>query len=405
MLNDVVKQMTGRNDLTAPLNLSQFITQAQTALLQGYDPILKAINQVLSRTIFSARAYNGMFPRFAVTRERWGNHIRKINYSQNDYEENSFIYNLQDGDTVDQWKIRKLPVRQTNFYGRNPYSYHDTTFLIQLDTAFSGPQEFMQFMTAKAVEINNFFTDGKDAQARAVIGNFIAAKNIVDGKNVIHLVEEYNKEKGTNLTTDTVRSPENWGDFVRWFYGYLETTSKAMENRSVNRHLNFTDFNFYRHTPKKYQKLYLSSYILNSMRAEVLSTTFNQQLLSFGDFTEVTYWQGEQSPFEINVKPSYTDNTGAVVKADTAVNLKHVFGILYDYEAMGIAYANDMVLTTPVNVTGKYYNTEWSYDRQWWNDLTENAIVFLLDDGTADANAGRAKVDVQPAPDPVHPSL
>ena len=56
LLNSVVSQATGNSDITA-YNGADFATVAQTGLKVGYDPLLNAIGQVITRTIFSSRPY------------------------------------------------------------------------------------------------------------------------------------------------------------------------------------------------------------------------------------------------------------------------------------------------------------------------------------------------------------
>ena len=60
VLNAIVAQATG-NTAIATADTKDFVTVAQTGLLAGYDPLLAAISQVLSRTIFSVRPYTRKF--------------------------------------------------------------------------------------------------------------------------------------------------------------------------------------------------------------------------------------------------------------------------------------------------------------------------------------------------------
>ena len=57
ILNAIQSQATGTAAI-APVDSASFITSAQTALKTGYDPLMKAISQVLSRTIFSDQSEN-----------------------------------------------------------------------------------------------------------------------------------------------------------------------------------------------------------------------------------------------------------------------------------------------------------------------------------------------------------
>ena len=60
VLNEIVNQATVKNTVSA-IATSDFTSVATTALGLGIDPLLNAISQVLSRTIFSIRPYSRKF--------------------------------------------------------------------------------------------------------------------------------------------------------------------------------------------------------------------------------------------------------------------------------------------------------------------------------------------------------
>ena len=92
----------------------------------------------------------------------------------------------------------------------------------------------------------------------------------------------------------------------------------------------------------------------------------------------MNFWQSIKKPMAINVTPAEIDSDGNAVKG-TSVTADNVLGILFDRDAMGIAPAFEWSGTTPFNQRGGYYNLYIHWRNQYWNDFTENAIVFLLD--------------------------
>ena len=131
ILTDITEQATGQKVLT-PTDTSSFVTVAQKALLTGYDPLLSAISQVLSRTIFSVRPYTRKFQGLEADSLRYGNHTRKIQVADKGWSEDDRI-KLVDGESIDQQIVDKPNVLQTNFYGANIYQ-KQITILIQLCT-------------------------------------------------------------------------------------------------------------------------------------------------------------------------------------------------------------------------------------------------------------------------------
>ena len=137
ILNNIRKQVTGETAI-APANTAEFISVANTVLRTGYDPVLGAITQMVSRTIFSIRPYNRKFAGIKMDSEQWGAIVRKLSVADKDFD-NDVRYELVDGQSVDMYKVNKPLILQTNFYGMNTFDKSLTIFRDQLDNAFSGP--------------------------------------------------------------------------------------------------------------------------------------------------------------------------------------------------------------------------------------------------------------------------
>ena len=134
VLNSIMAQATGVNGLGNYAGNS-FITVAQTALQTGYDPIMAAISQVMSDTIFSIRNYTAKFQPLRVDTMRFGNMVRKLNVADWDSQENA-SYSLSDGESVDMYTVQLNKILQTNFYGAITWDRQVTTFRDQLNVAF-----------------------------------------------------------------------------------------------------------------------------------------------------------------------------------------------------------------------------------------------------------------------------
>ena len=83
-----------------------------------------------------------------------------------------------------------------------------------------------------------------------------------------------------------------------------------------------------------------------------------------------------KSPNTIHVNASYLDKDGTIKTAE--INQDNVFGVLFDTEAAGYTTIDEEVSTTPYNSSGRYVNTFWHFTDRYYNDFTENAIVFIL---------------------------
>ena len=385
LLNSIVSQATGRTNIT-PTNLQDFISVGQTALSVGPDPLMQAISQVLSRTIFSVRPYSEKFSGLRADALRWGNHVRKLAIADSDWDSDQRYYEapgdfLDNGDSVDMYKIKLPNVLQTNFYGQNPVQRSITIFRDQLNVAFSNPEDFMRFVSMIMSNVSDQLAQARESTARMALANFIGGKYILGAGHVFHLIDEYNAATQQSLTATTIFNPANYATIIRWVYGFIKTVSDRMTERSIIYQQNVTGKAISRHTPKARQKLYISAPDINRMDAEVLSITFNEDRLNLGEVESVGYWQSIETPNTVSVTPSYMGTDGTIVNGSAQV-INNIFGLLFDEEAVMVQSVNEWSAPTPFNAAGGYTNTYWHQSNRYLNDFTEKGVLFLLDSAT-----------------------
>lgn len=376
VLNSIAQQATGQAQLTAT-NTSDFITVAQTTLKAGADPIMNAISQTLSKTIFSIRPYFEKFQGLRVDSIRWGNHVRKLSSVDRPFIQ-ADKWNLTDGTTVDPFVIRQPEVLQTNFYGADTYADELTVFDDQLDNAFKGPDEFGSFISMIMGNITDKHAQAREALARACIANLIGGKVAGDSGNVIHLLTEYNHLTGLTLTAQTVYQPANFAPFMQWVYSRIAEMSSKLTERTTKYHINVTGKPIARHTPMERQKVFMYAPARYQIDARVLADTYHDTFLRFAADETVNYWQAIDDPAAINVKPTYMGANGALTTPASAAKTDNIFAVLMDDEAAGYTTIHEK-MGSIYNPRGEYSNIFWSFDLRYWNDFTENAIVFLLD--------------------------
>lgn len=377
ILNDIVSQATGKTAITS-VSTADFVSVASTAIGISTDQLLDAITQTLSRTIFSIRPYSRKFKGLYMDTLRFGNHTRKLNIADSDWDEDT-RYDVINGNSVDDQIVRKPTVLQTNFYGQNIFSRQITIFKDQLNVALSSEDEFQRFITMVMTNVSDQIEQAHESTARMTLANFIGGKVKGDTDNVIHLVTKYNDVAGTTLTSDTVKQPENFVPFMKWATGYIKTVSDWMTERTQKFHINVTGKEISRHTPYNKQKLYLYSEELNNIDATVMSSIFNDSYLKMADHEKVGFWQSIDNPDGINVKASYMDATGTVVSDTEGTATSNIFGVLFDEEAVGITTYGEWSAPSPFNARGGYSNIFWHFNDRYYNDFTENGVVFLLD--------------------------
>ena len=386
LMNAVVSQATGRTDL-AVVDTTTFSSVGEIVLRTGAENTLNAISTVIGKTIFSVRPYKGKLESLRVAQQRWGGQVRKI-INLYDESEKSDDWNtdlaqnaLDDGNSVDMYKIRKPKAVQLNFYGTKVLQKHITRFRDQLSLAFHNEDEFIRFIDSVMVEFSNEIELLNEAESRATLLNFMAGISSM-GLTEVDLVADYNNEYGTQYTRAQLLSTYI-ESFMKFVAAEIKIYSNKLTDMSTMYHANLTGHNkIMRHTPKEVQKMVMYEPIFIKTQAEVYSGLFNPKYLDIGSFEGVNYWQSQSTPTAINVKPNILDvATGASKDADTAVNLDYVLGILFDEEACGVMPQFDYSSTTPFNSAGQYYNMYMHWRFNSYCDYTENAVLFVLGQG------------------------
>jgi hypothetical protein len=379
LLNAVNAQVTGNTGIT-PTDTSGFVSLATTTLQAGYDPVLNAISQIVGRTIFSIRPYSRKFAGLQVDNQRFGAITRKLSIADKDFE-NDVSFELVDGQSVDHYKVNKPEILQTNFYGANVFKKSYTVFKDQLDNAFSGPEQFGEFMSMVTSNASDMIEQAHESLARATVANAIGgikAGSAEAPERIVHLLSEYNALTGLSLTATTVYQPANFKAFMQFVYSRVAEISQMMSERTSLYQTKITGKNIIRHTPVDRQKVYLYAPARYQYEMMAIADTYHDNYLRMADTETVNFWQSAQSKDQISVTPNYLDSSGAIVTG-TAQTLSKVFGIMFDDEFMGYTVVNQWTATTPINADGGYWNVFHHFTDRYWTDYTEKAVVLILD--------------------------
>lgn len=391
VLTAITNQATGVNNI-APVDTASFVTVAQMALKTGYDPLTTAISQVLSKTIFSVRPYTRKFKGLNVSNQRYGNHVRKLLTIDKPFEDDDRL-KLVDGESIDQYKVNKPKVLQTNFYGANQYQKSVTIYKDQLDCAFSSPDEFASFISMVMQNASDMIEQAHEETARATINNLItgiyAAETTAGelntlaksngGRRAINLLTLYNQANGATLKVNDIFKSENFESFVKFAFSTINTLADLMTDRNSLFASQLTNYTVIRHTPKNRMKFYLYTDLVNKINSEVYSSIFNPDFLKLVDFEKVNFWQSVLNPSQINTEAVMLNKDGTI-KTVGVGTISNVVGVLFDEEAAGYTTVNQWSQPSPFNARGGYYNQFWHFTDRYWNDFTENVVIFYIED-------------------------
>lgn len=381
ILTEINKLATGQEPTSPVVDTSSFVSVAQATLLTGTDNYTKAISQVLGRTIFAVRPYDAPLKRLQVTGDDWSNHVRKINFCDTDPVTDE-AWALVDGQSVDMYEVHKPQVLQTNYYGQTNYSRVYTQADTQMEAAFKGPEELAQFWSSFVLHLSNQIEADRRNLANNLMANHLTGMTEASPTSVVYLLDEYNAQQGTELTVQDVYKEANFPGFAKYAYGRINDISRLMKERSINWHQNWTiggtTYNIMRHTPYNRQHLYLYSGMQSQIDARVIPEVFHDNMLKYRDAEQVTFWQNIDERETISATPVVTSTEGGKASKHNAIKLTNVFGCLLDWDAIGYTPKLSRVVPTPMNARGLYTNFWYHYGWSWYDDFTENAVLFLM---------------------------
>lgn len=384
LINAVAKQATGRNNLTAT-DTSSFVSVGETLLRTGTENTLNAISTVFARTYFSNENYSGKLKTVEQTNVRWGAITREITALSLDAEQ-SDDWNteqnpntLDDGNSVDMFKIHKPKVLELKFYGTKLMQRSITRFRDQLALAFSSEDEFLTFYESVMIEFRNDLEMDRESERRATMLNYMAGLSSLGME--VDLAHEFNIEYGTQYTRKELLS-EHRDKFMPFVVARIKLDSEKMTERSSKYRFSITGFeNLLRFTRKENQRLMmLSSFWINS-ETQTMPFVFDDKNLQIPNKELVNWWQSADAESAIQITPSIIDANGHAKQAESEVSIPYVLGVLYDSRAMGVNWQFEYSSTTPFNSRGGYYNMYVHSRKNYWNNYTHNGILYVIGEG------------------------
>lgn len=380
IVNDVAQQAMGSKAISVVDNAG-LIALGNTVLGSNdtVNNFINALTDRIGRTIVSFRAYHSHFPDFERDSIEWGNIIQKLKIGMPDAEEDQ-SYNLTDGTSVDQYKINKAKVNQLLFTTETPWQTHITVHLDALEKAFVDSNAMGAFISGMFGEVQNRIELAMENLSMDCVNNYIGE---IDGgeteksSRVIKLVTQYKEATGVDHTTAPLHALDD-EDFLKFTVRTINRISTNMEYMTAgvyNTPSNVgedTNLGIYsRHTPKSEQRMMLHIDLVNALKTNINSKAFNMEQVAIDiPFKTVPFWQSMLTPSEISIKLASTGEK---------VNKSLIMGVLYDREAMGTYKKQYNSLTSPVNAAGRYYNVFYHMRTLFFNDLTENGVIFILE--------------------------
>lgn len=363
IVNSVNSQTMGVKDLTV-VDEQGLISLGETVLTTNglADTWLNSLAQRIGKTIISFREYKSKYSDMVLDSMQWGNIVQKIKVSMPLATEDE-SYSLVNGKSVDMYKVANPKVTQSFFTTETPYQFYVTVKRTQLEEAFTSEGAMNGFIGAIYGEVQNAIELSLEGLARNCINNFIAER-FASGKSYFNLLKMYNDETNKALTVNTCLHDK---EFLAYCVSRINLISKYMENMT----LIYNDGTQKRHTPKSLQHLRVLEDFESRLETVVQYQAFRDGYVKLNNYHTTSFWQSIKKPDEINI---------TTASKGTSLLQSGIMAVLYDRDALGLYKKDSWNSTTPFNSAGGYYNTYYHHKELYFNDLSENFVVFYLAD-------------------------
>lgn len=368
LCNQIFQQMTGRTDIAAVDSASLVAMGNEVSNLGKNDLWLNTLARRIGLTIDSYRVYRNSFSDLYRTQLEWGALVQKLTVEMPDaVADDMYKVGQMNGQALDHYIINNPKAKQKIFDKETPYSFFITMQEKMLTEAFLNAGAMASFVNQVFGKVQNKIEVVLEDLARVALVNMMCN---LSTKQEIKLVTMYNSKTGSTLNPQTALFDPA---FMRFAIGMMNNIASKLETMSVL----FNTDGYDRFTPKSEQRFYVLADFITQLETVVQYAAFNPQYVNKSVDIAVPYWQGVKEGDDVNDIAVLSKVIG---KVDSKVDktIENVVGVLFDREAIGTFRQEEKVLTTPVNARGAYYNTFWHEKQMWFNDMSENAVIFTL---------------------------
>ena len=365
IVNAVCEETMGESALVAT-DTASLIAMGNAILSSSTNTecFIDTLVQRIGRTMISYRPYKSKLGLMSVSDMTMGAIMQKIKVQMPEAVED-VTTQLIDGQSIDQYIVSKPKANQKLFVKRTPYTFYITIQKKWLREAFTSESAMGSFIAAIYGEVENRLELSQENLARLCMANFMATISS-SANRVVNLVTEYNALQSDVITADNAFIHEG---FLRYALGRMNNISKKMETMSVL----YNDGTETRHSPKADQRFVSIVDFQTALETQVQWAAFHDQYVKKDNGIEVPYWQAAQSPLDIDLlvesdDPDNPDN----------VTLSNIVAFIHDRDALGTYRKEVEVATTPLNARGLYTNQFWHMNDLYFNDVSENGIIFTL---------------------------
>lgn len=370
IVNSVTDQMYGKSaiavtDLTGLIQLGDSVMSSD----RSKDLFLNTLVDRIGKTIISQRAYSADVLSLMVDAFEFGAILQKI-YVEPISATAGNQWNLTNGASIDQYVISKPVAHQKLFSDIDTWQVKVTVPDIQLKSAFTDAIQMAVFIDAIFLAMRNSMELQLEAMVDMTYCNFIGERivhtAVNNGHTVVNLLTDYN-----TLFTKTLTPHIAMADTE--FLKYASMTINLYLERMGRMSTLFNSAAYARFTTKENARVTMLMDFVSAVECYLQSNTYHDELVALPNYNKVPYWQGSGTAFGFD----NTSKVDIITSDGYTLSQDGVVCMITDVEALGMTVDNRRSKSA-YNNDGEYTNYFEKADMGYFNDLSENGMVFIV---------------------------
>lgn len=382
LVNAVTQEVLGetavlQEDLSNVVDLGKSIIDSDNV-----DNYVKKLVNHIGKVVFVNRLYTGGVPSVLMDSWEYGSILEKISADLPEATINE-TWALEDKKDYSPDVFYKPSVSAKFFNSKVTFEIPMSFTEIQVKESFSSKEQLNGFISMLTTSVENAMTVRLDALIMRTINNMTAETLVAElntaasgdpvvidstatGVKAVNLLKLYNETVTTPLTADAALTDP---DFIRFATYQISMYSDRMAKISTLFNVEKAE----RFTPKDLQHVVLLSDFAKASEVFLKSNTDNAEMVALPKHETVPYWQGSGVGYSFD--DVSTINVKTASKVD--VNVSGILGVIFDRDALGVSNL-DRRVTTNYNPRAEFYTNFYKFDAGYYNDLSENFVVFFV---------------------------
>ena len=374
--SELVKQAysiaTGNTEITVE-DLTKAIDTGSAEIGNVREPFTKALIAILTKNWFTDSSYRSEYTDpFFVDSMEFGLIVQAISVTVPEVKDNPAWQTFTSGTSkVGEYTVY-LPVVDSQYYTKTSgWSLPITISWSQWSVAFESMERMNEFVNYVLMMVDNAIIQHREDMNNANRNNYISERLLqVGGIGKIDLVAEYVAEKGITQAL-TVKQALNDNEFLRFSIRKINKIYNLFKKQTSL----FNSAKKVRFTPSERCVIQLLEDFDSRIKTSLMADTFNADFLKLPNYGTVPFWEGvgdtsftDVSSIKVTSKSGTTERSGIV-------------GFISDKWAIMHTIKSERVASQFFDIENL---TIYSYQfvDQYMNDLTQNGVVFVLNDYT-----------------------